>query len=244
MVYGNYVNRTALPNSTHSNERLLESTVFDEEKFADMLRFNYSVVNQTLDRIDFQLMFERPEMVSTYLTKDMLQIELLHFNQVFRSAVTLKPLDFGLRKNESVTFKKELHSQISEELLETINEATENMQLVFHVVLSHSGLLALLMQASISSLWTLIRAIQLIVFSTLIQVPMPSHTFAFLGEMMMIAQVDPFDGNQIYAKWFVFQPTDPVNENFHFFKIEDSNFVMNSGSFFIIFASIVATVAI
>ena len=79
--------------------------------------------------------------------------------------------------------------------------------------------MALLTQVSLSSVLGLIRAVQMIVFTTLIEVPMPPHVFTFLGEMMILAQVDPFNGGQFYEDWFKFKPTEPVNENFYYFEI-------------------------
>ena len=73
---------------------------------------------------------------------------------------------------------------------------------------------------------------------------MPSHVFSFLSQMMTLASVDPFDGAALYSKFFTFKPTEPVSKNFSYFDIVDSNFIMNSGSFFLMIIAIVASTII
>lgn len=60
-----------------------------------------------------------------------------------------------------------------------------------------------------------------------------------MASLISVAQVDPFDGAIWYEKWFDFHPTLPVNPNFVFYGIENSNFLMNTGSFFIFQVSFV-----
>ena len=50
---------------------------------------------------------------------------------------------------------------------------------------------------------------------------------------MKFAQMDVFDGASYFEEWFVFVETSPVNYNFDSMGMGDRNFVMNSGSFFI-----------
>ena len=51
---------------------------------------------------------------------------------------------------------------------------------------------------------------------------------------MKFAQMDVFEMSGYYEEWFVFLETSPVNFNFEEMGMGDRNFVMNSGSFFLI----------
>jgi len=46
--------------------------------------------------------------------------------------------------------------------------------------------------------------------------------------------MDILDGQGYYEEWFEFRETDPHSEMFELMDIGDKNFVMNSGSYFII----------
>lgn len=89
------------------------------------------------------------------------------------------------------------------------------------------------------ALWGLIRALQMISLSGLIRVNIPNHLFIFLSICIQFAQMDIFDGQTLYEVYLILKETGPVNENFAFFGIENSNFILNSGSYFIILAGLV-----
>jgi hypothetical protein len=52
--------------------------------------------------------------------------------------------------------------------------------------------------------------------------------------------MDVMDGATIYENLFVFKETEPRNKNFENFGMTDKNFILNSGSYFIFFAGIIA----
>jgi hypothetical protein len=56
---------------------------------------------------------------------------------------------------------------------------------------------------------------------------------------MMFAQMDVLDGGRFYSQMFEFKETGSLNDNYDLIGIEDKNFVMNSGSYFIIILIIV-----
>ena len=51
--------------------------------------------------------------------------------------------------------------------------------------------------------------------------------------------MDILDGSGYYEEWFVFKETDPHNENYEFLGISDKNFIMNSGSYFIVASGVI-----
>lgn len=99
-------------------------------------------------------------------------------------------------------------------------------------------IVTLLINGSMQQLFGMIRALQMIVIQGLIRIPLPGHTLEFFKGCMIFAQTDVFDGESYYDQWFEFEPTNPVNENYILLGIGDSNFIFNSGSYFIIFGGL------
>ena len=80
----------------------------------------------------------------------------------------------------------------------------------------------------------------MISLSALITVRIPTHLHIYLSVCVVFAQMDIFSGEDLYEKWFKFKATNPPSEQFAFFQIEDANFFMNSGSYFVIQAGLMA----
>ena len=80
----------------------------------------------------------------------------------------------------------------------------------------------------------MIRALQLIILSVLVRIPISGFAFEFFAGCMVFAQADIYDGSGLYSKWFTFYPSESLNSNYFLLGIETSNFLLNSGSFFII----------
>jgi hypothetical protein len=74
------------------------------------------------------------------------------------------------------------------------------------------------------------------VLSNLVRVQLPGHTFEFFKMCMFIGQLDPFDGEDYYHAWFSFQETGALNDKYLLLGIDSKNFLVNSGSYFIICA--------
>lgn len=73
----------------------------------------------------------------------------------------------------------------------------------------------------------------MLVFTSLIRIPMPSHAWEFYKTNMFFVQLDIFDGENFY-EGLGFRETSPLNSNYELLMIENRNFMINSGSFFII----------
>ena len=102
-------------------------------------------------------------------------------------------------------------------------------------------IIQLLLNGSLSQLFGMIRAMQFIVLSFLIRIPTPATTFRFFQGCATIAQMDVFDGSTLYATLFTFTDSNALNDSFLMLGICDKNFLLNSGSYFIIMSIIVGT---
>ena len=65
----------------------------------------------------------------------------------------------------------------------------------------------------------------------LVMVPIPVSLFVYFEVSVIFCNVDILSGESLYEKNLVMQETGPINDNFAFFGIEDSNFLNNSGSY-------------
>ena len=83
------------------------------------------------------------------------------------------------------------------------------MQKLMRFVTPTSFIIQLLLSATLQFLFGMIRAVQMIVMSGLIEINVPSHMLMFITMCMKVAQMDIFDGNFIYSKLFDFFITPP-----------------------------------
>ena len=83
-------------------------------------------------------------------------------------------------------------------------------------------------------LWGLIRALQLISLSALLNIPYTINLFIFLQICVNFASMDIMNGEDFYEEHFTFHETSPINEAYEFFGIDNKNFILNSGSYLVI----------
>ena len=72
---------------------------------------------------------------------------------------------------------------------------------------------------------------QLMIFSTLVQITYPPHTLLFFQGCIVVAQMDILDGGAFFDSNFDFVPTEPLNQWFEDFGIDSKQFLINTGSF-------------
>ena len=94
--------------------------------------------------------------------------------------------------------------------------------------------LGIILGASMTYLWGLIRAMQMIVLQSLLSINYPPHAAVFFQAGITFAAVDVLKGEQLYETIFVFTPTPPLTPRFDQFKMSDRNFLKNSGSYFLL----------
>ena len=80
----------------------------------------------------------------------------------------------------------------------------------------------------------MIRALQLIFMSSLVNINHPPHTVLFFKLCMIFAQMDILNGEDFYEEHMTFKHTEPLTPNFETYGIENMNFFLNSGSFLVL----------
>jgi hypothetical protein len=121
-----------------------------------------------------------------------------------------------------------------EEEASAIEDRSRQAGEVMDMFNSGNFLLMLILGGSMQQLWGMIRAIQMISLSALVNVAYPINLFIFLQVCIIFANMDILKSEDFYADNLVFKSTDAVNESFAFFGIGDKNFILNSGSYFMI----------
>ena len=122
-----------------------------------------------------------------------------------------------------------LPTYMEKKMEETIKTSTK---ITKHIVsLSvHGMVLNFILGGSMEKLWGLIRGIQFISSLSLCGMWYPANAYLVLYEVMFIASIDIYHGNQIVAYFFTFSNSDPLNSHFNNFQIGDMNFLNNSAS--------------
>ena len=80
----------------------------------------------------------------------------------------------------------------------------------------------------------MIRTLQLIILSNLVNCPFPPHASVFFEGCILFANMDILDGEEIYREKMIMKATDAYDDNYDRFGIGDQNFIYNSGSYFVI----------
>jgi hypothetical protein len=182
--------------------------------------------------------FDNPSALSVGGTAE-LSMEIKEVS-VFKTKATLKAMD----TNSFDAGKPELGGGLppiidDPEEAKEIEETSESAADTIQAVMSSNFFLGILLGGSMQELWGMIRALQMISLSALINVNIPTHLHIYLSICVVFAQMDIFSGEALYEAYLTFKETKPPSEQFAFFQIGDSNFMMNSGSYFVIQASLV-----
>ena len=86
------------------------------------------------------------------------------------------------------------------------------------------------MKGSLQQLWGLIRGIQFTAFLAFINLSYPSNASSFLLQLMNIAGMDIFYGQEITNYFLNFSNQNILNDHFNNYGIGDRNFLNNTGS--------------
>ena len=168
---------------------------------------------------------------------DKMKIHILR-PHLFRSHLTLRKLVNERINGVKGVITRAIPPLIDPDYAKTIANTTDIAGDVINQLSVSNFVLQLLMNGSLQQLFGMIRALQLIVLSFLIRVPTPAITFSFFQGCAIIAQMDVFDGSGIYASVFEFTESEPINDSFMLLGFNNKNFLINSGSFFIMLALI------
>lgn len=88
--------------------------------------------------------------------------------------------------------------------------------------------------------WLLIRSMRFMILSLLILVPLPSHAQQFFEGCMSMAQLDVFNGKQVYSSSLDIVEILPLNDRFDSMAVDNMNFLVNTNSTFLFFLAILA----
>ena len=99
-------------------------------------------------------------------------------------------------------------------------------------------IVGIFMVGSMQSLWGLIRALKMILLSGLVDVIIPVELHIFLEVCVVFSNMDLLNGEDFYGEHFKFKDTSPIGSKWEFFGVGDSNFINNSGSYFVVLGGI------
>jgi hypothetical protein len=107
------------------------------------------------------------------------------------------------------------------------------MGTITNYVTGSNLVISIILGGSMQRLFGMIRTMQILAMSSLIFVTFPSHTMTFFGGAIMFANIDIFSGDELYEAIFEFKTTYALNDKFDQYGMSNKNFIMNSGSYFI-----------
>lgn len=152
---------------------------------------------------------------------------------IFVDAKTLKPIEQLNLDGDMVINKPFSPMILDKETAESLNSMTENGGAMTEMFSLGNFIISILIGGSLQQLWGMIRALQMVVLVSLVDINFPWHARLFLESSVSVAQLDVFQGENIIDWMFRFKQTSPINSNFENFGADSQNFMLNSGSYFI-----------
>jgi len=99
---------------------------------------------------------------------------------LFKAANNLKPLDKSAFGEGDGSIKKVTPPMIKDEKAAAdISSTTENGGAVVNFMSTGNFLVSIILGGSMAHLWGMIRALQMVILTVLVQIQIPSHTFIF-----------------------------------------------------------------
>lgn len=83
-------------------------------------------------------------------------------------------------------------------------------------------------------LWGMIRALQMIIISVVVSLPVPPLAFIFFQICLEFAQMDVFQGTDFFDSILDLKETAALNDNFELYGAESMSFILLSGSYLLI----------
>jgi hypothetical protein len=134
---------------------------------------------------------------------------------LFKSASNLKPLDKSAFGEGDGSISKVSPPMIRDEKeAQNIASTTETGGALVNFMSSGNVLISIVLGGSMEHLWGMIRALQMIILSVLVQIQLPAHTFIFFQGCVLLAAMDVFMGESIIEAAMRFRETEPINDNF------------------------------
>jgi hypothetical protein len=94
--------------------------------------------------------------------------------------------------------------------------------------------LRLIIGGSMQELWGMIRALQMILISVIVDVPIPPIAYIYFLICLEFANMDIYQGATTLEAMINFKETPALNDNFELFGKSTMNFYLLSDSYFLI----------
>ena len=201
----------------------------------DILDFKWEVSCFTKELICFDLTFERQELVSVYpLEKDLLIVEVLSTEYFFPAVRSKRFPNFAQFNAKIVPQVKKGSTMLT--ILASSAEITG-----VSVTIAGSSDLALtyMLGASKQQLWSMLNAMQTVIYSAMININFPVHTAFFFDQCFEFAKMDVFSAEEYFAE-AGFIETPSYSDKLESAGFETMNFMINSGSFLVFLALTIA----
>ena len=191
--------------------------------------FEIVLLGTSEDEISLQLVFDDPSAISsTRDGPDTFSLEIVDLS-MFQSAESDKPMDSSSFDAKALA-EAALPPIIADpQIGENILRILDVVEIVLYVVIGLIFLLAITQRGSMQSLWSLVRAMQMIFLCTIVSVPYPAESYLFFQGRIFF-KLDLLQGQTLAEKFLNFSPSSPVNQKFADFGYESLSFLPNSGS--------------
>jgi len=207
--------------------------------------FNWTIFNIDSTFIEFQLKFENIYDVSKYssdnLVFNMLQCDLFVGVESGKPVNCTKTNATQSNTNQTSAFETFV-MKIPKQMDVTASDmkgATEDINIGLKSLMSTNLILSLFVAGSLQSMWSLVNALQVIVFTVLFNLNFPENVNSTFGELISLLAFDVFQAEYLFQYIFVFTSTPAFSLHFDEVGYGSSSFIQGLGSTFIIWIGII-----
>ena len=159
-------------------------------------------MEHSTDRLIMQLKFMNPDQISSSVYgRDKLIIKVVSLDP-FISAETGLSLTSADFPNGLPQLVKELPPIVNEETQKQLSSSTKNVGASVNTVGAGNLVINVLMNGSMQQLFGMIRVIQVIILTALMNIVFPPNAAAFFQGAISFATMDVLSGEEIYKKIF------------------------------------------
>ena len=175
------------------------NTFSDGNNFTQNTFFNWTIFNVDSTFIDFQLKFENIYDVSKY-TSDVMVFNMLHCD-LFVGIESGKPVNCTKKYNatQSNATQSSAFESFVMKVPKQIDVATSdltgpaaNVNIGLKSLMSTNMVLSLFVAGSLQSMWSLVNALQVTVFTVLFNLNFPENVSSTFGELVSLLSFDVF----------------------------------------------------
>jgi hypothetical protein len=150
------------------------------------LTFTWNATNQTYGELQINILFDKPEIVSTGYSPDKLKVR-------FNDPMLFLGVNGMVIDKDTRVIEKNLRRQVGNGFDKDLISAADAATTLAKAVVISSLIINILVSGILNQLWSMIETQQLVILLLMFQIALPANAVAFFSRLLQIASFDFVD---------------------------------------------------